>query len=1289
MANPNGKHLHEESIAAQVARGIELAKNNVNLDGILLTTKGTDGELRSELLSHFISEEGRKYALRVPSNYDLEAIQRWYAQHVEVEWRANMTLVMAGDLVSIRKPEEFRILLARIERGKVKLLEDEQGSGLPVLHIMNSEPARQQNAPGIGQAGKEKATDKTADKAADKAPTIPAKGKETAPGNVPITPAKGTGTAPGNVPITPAKGTGTAPGNVPMTPSKRNRDENSNLDDSADPAIPGKAASKTPRREGSTGRRPRTGNDRPETPKKNDKGKEVARHPASDSEKDSDPDDSETDVKLPDNSVIIDAMIDKIDYKFSWENICNFFQCEKATLELKIPGLLRPVKDHQLVAIWAMLTQVTRTKLSTFLLGDAPGVGKSLEVIATFVIFHQIKSRWAQVVADRTAKRGNHLPWKGQDDESFCPSQNPFCFRCPCINSSDSGRIARSLPYLPTIVVAEAGVIPVWASELESHLDHDFQVEGVPSITATIDHNQYAQMWPQYSRPQFIAESKASVIEVQREGTKTRPVFKHKIQGRSGLTRNIIVVSRNSLNRFCQRFTEKRVHQEAGISKRNATYDALCLGASFIFFDEVHRYSGARQPKPGKGAKSGARSKQAVGERSETLKFMERLRKISTRPLMAVAVSGSILDDGPPLWCRFLEHAIYQASSLDWSFNLGNIKTVDELLELEKDWRFLEANYPDADAADTEKLNDINKRIEVGKKAYPNLLHAIMIARKKEDHFNGHPIVDLPPLQYEEIVLPTPAGAHLNALKRLTVEVKTWILKQLRKERNKWIQDGKKTAEPTIETVSAKHLGQAARKGLGEDNRPYLTIQRAMSFPALARIITEDSIKPEALASEEINKIAFEITKLLCAGAPKHNILAVLQNCFLWEYSSELEKSLKYKKICQIFNEVIEAGNQDFEKIEHLLLFMDGPLPAFVAFMLLFPTYCDKIDFYYFHAKLPQGAAGTRRSAKSNHCRNWCMKEINKPSEPGSKPRVLLLTYVLGAVGLNLQGANRVILCETPPRTADFDQAIGRVQRMGQAKEPKVVYLTDTKNIFELQRRIRIRTKKALRDMPEYREARIEFNDFVNRPEDKDEEMVDIDSLQGNVSGQDDSGADGDDDLSTPRQSNQMPDAGDPTSSSSQRPSAPGSRPSSRQETPIGSRLLLMTQARGLRNQSSNSNLSSPITGPGRSPVSQNLGSQNSAQFGEGSENIPSLPLTTSASGQDGPQAAQGPSTVPERARASRPGGVAGNSQAGSSRDTRPLPGTTFRSGTIEEPIDLLMSDLSDFLQSDSDGDES
>ncbi|KAI1319042.1 hypothetical protein F5Y16DRAFT_406112 [Xylariaceae sp. FL0255] len=141
-----------------------------------------------------------------------------------------------------------------------------------------------------------------------------------------------------------------------------------------------------------------------------------------------------------------------------WKRVCKMFQCPpESTTKLKPPGFDIEIAAYHLHAIWRMLTQQPLRDIQGGCLGDALGLGKTIEVLSTFATFAMIKANYAEV-----------------KDSSFrCPSQraSPYPSECTCVKSGDSYQIAKHMPSLPTVCVVPPTTMRFWATEFFKILD--------------------------------------------------------------------------------------------------------------------------------------------------------------------------------------------------------------------------------------------------------------------------------------------------------------------------------------------------------------------------------------------------------------------------------------------------------------------------------------------------------------------------------------------------------------------------------------------------------------------------------------------------------------------------------------------------------------------------------------------------------------------------------------------------------------------------------------------------
>jgi SNF2 family DNA or RNA helicase len=105
-------------------------------------------------------------------------------------------------------------------------------------------------------------------------------------------------------------------------------------------------------------------------------------------------------------------------------------------------------------------------------------------------------------------------------------------------------------------------------------------------------------------------------------------------------------------------------------------------------------------------------------------------------------------------------------------------------------------------------------------------------------------------------------------------------------------------------------------------------------------------------------------------------------------------------------------------------------------------------------------AVGTSGILKRSVLEDW----IQEPCGPSSPNKVLVTSYDVAATGLNFQRANHVVLMESGQDFDVEDQAVGRVNRIGQLFEVKAMRFLDERNLFEVMRKLKNQNSSMLTD---------------------------------------------------------------------------------------------------------------------------------------------------------------------------------------------------------------------------------
>ncbi|KAI1316903.1 hypothetical protein F5Y16DRAFT_406771, partial [Xylariaceae sp. FL0255] len=178
-----------------------------------------------------------------------------------------------------------------------------------------------------------------------------------------------------------------------------------------------------------------------------------------------------------------------------WKRVCKMFQCPpESTTKLKPPGFTIEIAAYQLHAIWWMLTQQPLRDIPGGCLGDAMGLGKTIEVLSTFATFAMIKANHAEVISFwKNGEGRQHLPREQTDNTLPCPSQrtSPYPTECTCVKSGDPYQIAKHMPSLPTVCVVPPTAMRFWTAEFLKILDATHTI--AKHLQLSVWHNDYAK----------------------------------------------------------------------------------------------------------------------------------------------------------------------------------------------------------------------------------------------------------------------------------------------------------------------------------------------------------------------------------------------------------------------------------------------------------------------------------------------------------------------------------------------------------------------------------------------------------------------------------------------------------------------------------------------------------------------------------------------------------------------------------------------------------------------------
>lgn len=724
---------------------------------------------------------------------------------------------------------------------------------------------------------------------------------------------------------------------------------------------------------------------------------------------------------------------------YDWKRLCHLFQCPESTTKLKPPGFHMELPAYQLHAIWWMLTQQPLRGIQGGCLGDAMGLGKTIEVISTYVMFAMIKANHEEVRRfwkDGSIAEGRrHLAEKQTGEDSQCPSQktSPYPTLCTCIKSGDAYKIAVNMPALPIICVLPPTVIKSWVSEYKKLIDTTHSIAG--HFKLSVWHGDYMKDEQLYhGEHHLIATGGVAVQRRDADGN-----MQLLLRGRAGLSNHLILVSRHSTIKFHARYANMRtsVREEDGSLKMVQTN---LLGAAFVFFDEAHQYNGS------------------LDSPTDPFQFLDRLRNSSIKEPSAFAVSASIPLKGPAYLVNIVDHILESRFLQGGEAEIGGISNAKHLETRQTDYSYLIDKLHRA--TDPKIKKEIEARRKILDKLKTELIPLVLMARRPIDTFRGEQIGDG---SREIVVRPVnckmKSSAAQKAFARLTAEVRSYVYRAFQNKKQEWEQDGRIGPEPSEHSVEISLFGSGEGDNIwarlsGRTGQAWTRLLRAGVYPALARLIEANLIQDEDLYYGTLNEVGAKACKMyFTTGWAK--MVEVLKQSRLWKYRGELAKeSSKFNRLCAFVDDMIayrnrrptadDPGPRDGTNIRHMVILAVSPSSAFITYMQLARRYP--------HARVILINAATKNEAgvsDAGYGRSQIIDDLNSPCDPASPNKILISTYAICGVALNLQRANYCIMLE-PASTMDVEkQAAARVNRRGQDMKPVTVMLYDERNFPE------------------------------------------------------------------------------------------------------------------------------------------------------------------------------------------------------------------------------------------------
>ncbi|KAI1181380.1 hypothetical protein F5B17DRAFT_445021 [Nemania serpens] len=689
-------------------------------------------------------------------------------------------------------------------------------------------------------------------------------------------------------------------------------------------------------------------------------------------------------------------------------------------------------------------------------LGDAMGLGKTIEVLCTFAMFAMIKANHAEVVSfwggGVVGEGRRHLP-REQAEGDRCPSQqtSPYPTECTCVRSGDPYEIARRMPSLPTICIIPPTAIRIWADEFSKALDKTHII--AKQLTLSIWHNDYVKGQQLYhGRDRVQSTAGAAVRRLSAEGD---------------VQFLLLLVSRHSATKFYALYNgmSSRVLDEGGNSE---TVVMNLLGAAFVFFDEAHQYNGT------------------LDNPTDPFRFLRSLRDTGLKEPVAFTISASIPLSGPIHLANIVEHALASRYLQGKEERIGGIDNARSLKAAQTDYQYLIDNLNRLTDEKTRK--GIQARRENLDKLEKELVPCLLMARRETDTFRGVPIGDGGrEIVVERINCPMLDGRARDAFRRMTAEVQSYVQRLLQEKRQEWKQDGQKGPEPTQQSVEAALFGSgadnnvAARMSQASQNT-WMRLTRAGVYPFLAHLLATGMIQDGDLHHDAVKQLGVTACRAYFT-AGWDEMVRVCEQSPLWPYCRELARqSPKFNQLCKFVDDMLsyraqpraanDPGPRDGTNIRHMIVLTQSPASAVITYMLLARAYRINVKVVLLSAATKKDAS----ASDNGYGRNQIIDDLNSPCDANSPNTVIISTYRICGVALNLQRANYCIMME-PAGTTDAErQAAARVNRRGQEMRPVTVMLYDEHNFAES---IRLSRRANHDEMLSWKEGGIPWDRFM------------------------------------------------------------------------------------------------------------------------------------------------------------------------------------------------------------------
>ncbi|KAI8953015.1 hypothetical protein F4801DRAFT_588621 [Xylaria longipes] len=742
--------------------------------------------------------------------------------------------------------------------------------------------------------------------------------------------------------------------------------------------------------------------------------------------------DDEQELYPDDGPTFLDAIAPREDSAGDedWQRVCEFFGCDVNAEKIPVAAF----------TVWRIFQQVTEKNLPSFIIGDAPGLGKTGMSLTVAIIFGMVRSRYQDMLNERKSNQRPTRHLGRRQSSGRCPSQ-PQGVICPCVPSGLSNKIVQYIEDFPSLFCVPPILIDQWCDEADKWIDRG---RDSPARDIHVHVHQVSTR----------ADKKLLATDIQRIKGQLRQVVrgrqrKYVLDPQPGSSSHIIIISRNRTQQLLDSF-KQATRTRGARSGVQASVNTLACG--FMFFDEYHNYKGGRT--------------------SETLPFklLGTIREMVGR-VMAIGLSASVTK-GPEYWRPFVDHVFKSAEKgpIDGLNNTG------QLDQYATNFAFLVENTG-RQGMEVARREELNERRENLREFMNRFIPQMMLARTRTSDFRGKPIGS----RYGRIrrknleMLP---GETFETFRRLASSVQSYFKQRLDDAIRLWEENGRNGDRPVKSSIVTEMVAENGRNR--NQNEQFSIISRASCFPYIVTLRDQNLVPSGSLLVDGIKDIAGPISRLLdprqldaeavigkindvnnlIAQSPFHPYRDELRRqspkiLFVEEYIRELLEILGRPAADEDIIRVYGPAPPDGTNARHALIFSQAPIGAFLTFMTLWHVFRNQIRnrqivFLYAH------------SAVDTRLRAQYAKFMQQSCENDMRCKVLITTSGIFGEGNNFQRVNTVILTEVPSSYDIQKQSFGRVDRQGQTMTPFLYQLYDGLNLAERVKMIRNQNRKRI-----------------------------------------------------------------------------------------------------------------------------------------------------------------------------------------------------------------------------------